>query len=723
MEKIEEFEGEEIGNKFNYSFCKRQLNASVESESDMRDRVREAHLFVDERSGQWEDYWYQANKDKPRYTFDKTSPLINNIAGAIKRAEFGINLDPTNAASKDDAEKMAGIVRHIQDSSDAVLKSYNPTVKNVITAGLDFWMIRQDYADHDSFDQDLLIEKIHNSHDRAWLDCNNEQQDGSDARWGWVFYALTKDAYDDKYPEGSGQGVNLPDEYNNTFFETRDVIIIGEFYYLKETKRVLIQFDNGKVIEENEDNKKIIDELTEAGFVEKNRRERVKNTCWVRKFDGKEFLDDEEKTVFSYVPIVPEYGNYKIIDNKILYHGVVEKMLDPQRVLNYALSREVEEGALAPRKKLMLTEEQGKGNWPTLKTMNTNMEPVQTYTHVDGQMPPFETQGANINPGLRVISETMTGMMGDFAGQFAAGRGDEVKAQSGIAIDRLQDKSDTTNVDYVEGHEIAICQTARILIDAIPRVYKDREVRVLKDDGSFELVDFSEMVLDEETGKQVRVNDLTAGKFSVICSAGATFKTRQQETVAAITEVSALDPSIILEGGDILLNSIDAPGMSQLADRKRIQLFKAGLIPPEQWSEEEKLQMEQAQQQPQEPDAMMVAALAEQGKADAEMGKVQIEQSKLQLQFQKQQFEQQKTEFELMMKSQESQMAPVKALVDMLSTNAGTLKTLREASGADSFLSPTMVQTIESQAEAVAVNQDIVKFSVDPNTRKLVRAN
>ena len=39
----------------------------------------------------------------------------------------------------------------------------------------------------------------------------------------------------------------------------------------------------------------------------------------------------------------PSYGNFKPIDNTIKYRGVVLKLMDPQRVLNYSLSREIEE--------------------------------------------------------------------------------------------------------------------------------------------------------------------------------------------------------------------------------------------------------------------------------------------------------------------------------------------------------------------------------------------
>ena len=65
---------------------------------------------------------------------------------------------------------------------------------------------------------------------------------------------------------------------------------------------------------------------------------------FVRQMDSSGWLDDEKETVFSYVPLIPTYGNFDIIENKTVYFGAVEKQIDLNRILNYSLSREIEEG-------------------------------------------------------------------------------------------------------------------------------------------------------------------------------------------------------------------------------------------------------------------------------------------------------------------------------------------------------------------------------------------
>jgi hypothetical protein len=54
------------------------LTEAQDADQDRRDAAREAHAFVDHRSGQWEPDVYTANENQPRYTFDKTSPVVGS---------------------------------------------------------------------------------------------------------------------------------------------------------------------------------------------------------------------------------------------------------------------------------------------------------------------------------------------------------------------------------------------------------------------------------------------------------------------------------------------------------------------------------------------------------------------------------------------------------------------------------------------------------------------
>ncbi|RKZ81800.1 MAG: hypothetical protein DRQ39_11440 [Gammaproteobacteria bacterium] len=147
-------------------------------------------------------------------------------------------------------------------------------------------------------------------------------------------------------------------------------------------------------------------------------------------------------------------------------------------------------------------------------------------------------------------------------------------------------------------------------------------------------------------------------------------------------------------GGDVLFSNISSPGMDLIAERKRKQLFEAGIIPDDQLTDEEKQIQQQKAQEPPPPDPMMVAAQAEADKAKADQDKVvvdmQIAQSKearenwvAEQKAQAERHEQQLEGAKLRQSAQGQQfdhmMAQQQAVIDKLSSQANTLKTLVDA--------------------------------------------
>lgn len=672
------------------------LKESQEADRDNREAAREAHLFIDKRDGQWEPNWWNASQGKPRYTFDMTGPIVDVVAGEIERADFGISITPSGGeASKDDAKLFSGIVRNIEDQSGAV-DTYNIAARNMVTSGIDGWMIVQKYLDDDSFDQELAIEPIANFIDSVWLG-PFKKPDAADMEWCVVLEAISKDEYlqrfgDDKKCISVGDGRQTQAYYNKL-----DQVVIGNIFYIKEEPRELVLTQSGRVLDA-EESKDVLDELGAAGDPVVKTRKRVKREVYSRLFDGSGWLNEEQETVFSEIPVIPAIANFKILENKVIYRGIVEKLLDPQRVFNYSKSREIEEGALAPRAKYWMTRKQAAGEEETLETLNTNSDPVQFFTP-DPENPgaPQQNGGAQINPGLVSLSADMRTVFQQAASLFAASMGDNPGLQSGVAIKRLQDKGDVGTTKYFKAVERAIARTARILVDAIPKVFtEERELRILGEDGAADIRKVNQPVFDRQSGKMVILNDLSRGKFSVSCSSGPSFQSRQQETVAAITEIAAVDPSVIQMGSDILFNNLSSPGMDLIAQRKRQQLFQAGLIPFEQMTDEEKQKMQQMQSQPQQPDAATLLAQAEIGKAQAQTDKVIVEAQVAQRQ-------EDRADALAQAKIQLDQMKMIldqqAQLIEAQNKQADTLKLIKDAIGAQIVVGP-----VNTEAYARAAN-------------------
>lgn len=606
------------------------LEAIQSDDQDQRERAREAMLFVNKRDGQWEPYYWNLCDGKPRYTFDNTTPIVKQITGELSSADFDIVVSPgSGEASEETAEIFDGLIRTIENLSGAKYE-YSAARRGMIISGFDCVQIEQKYVDSDSFDQDLVISRVADAINRVWFDPGAVKPDASDARFAFLLHPISCTEYRARWPEGKESSLS-DGAWAQAYYNKAETITVGQAFYLVERDRELVQMSNGAVYTDDDDFRSVVDELALQGIVEVKRRKRKETVQFTRFFDAGGWLEDAQETVFNTISLVPLYGNHQVIEGKVVYMGAVEKLIDPQRVLNYAKSREVEEGALAPREKILATRKQIEGHEEQWARLNVSSEPVLFWEpDPDVEGPPTKIAGAKINPGLNAIAADMQQMINFVAGLHHANLGDNPGLQSGVAIEKLQNKGDNSTSGYHEAVEIMHARIGRILVSAIPKVYDTkRQVQLTYEDGTNEIKTINDEVMDMQTGRLVTLHDLSKGHYNVVCRSGPSFRNRQQETIEFMLEAGKVDPSIIQLGGDVLLNAIQAPGAKTLAERKRMMLLQQGAIPESQMNDDERAMMQAKAQQPQMPSPEMVLAQAEMEKAKADQMRAQIELMKV----------------------------------------------------------------------------------------------
>ena len=589
-----------------------QLSHVQENEKDQRELARQCNTFVTKIDGQWEpSVWRQwGSAQRPRYNFDRVTPIIDLIVGELEQNEFAATVSPLDgAATKETAEVIDGMIRAIQNHSGAQAK-FKKVARKLVTMGFDAMRVVTDWKGGDSFQQELSIEYIPNAIDRVWFDPSSEEQDRSTAEWVVVMQALTKESYEEKFPKGNGVSVDTT-RRENTYEHKRETITVGQLYWKRKKKVPIVQLQTGVVIEKD----KYTDDMKLQGLTIVNEREKEVTEVITRLFDGEEWLNEEEATVFSNLPIVPFYHCFEISEDKIIWRRIVEKLMDPQRIYNYAKSRQIEEGALAPREKTWMTRAQAKGHDNQLKRMNTSTDPVQFY-NPDAQAPaPYKTAPPTVNPALQTTAFDAAADIEAISGMYAANLAKNPGNQSGKAIGLQLDKGDTGNVSFYADMAIGITYLCKVLVDAIPVVHDTAEsFSLIKPDGTRAEVAINTPKRGDD-GIIVKENDLSIGSFSVICEMGSMFKNQLEKANAALIEVAGVMPEVLQSSADIFVRNIPAPNMNQVADRMRSQLFNAGQIPQDQWTEEEAEQMQAQQQQQmmeqQQPDAMEQAMQAQ----------------------------------------------------------------------------------------------------------------
>lgn len=696
-----------------YSNMIKDLEEAQEADFDNRELQRECDRFLNMPGGQWEPSVWSRFRGKPKYTFDEVNPLVDDVLGEMETAEFSIRVSPSgNAASRETANIYEGIIRTIENISSAS-EIYMEAARIMVGTGAAGWRVVQAYRDDDSFQQDLIIKRVPDWQNSVWYDTNATEPTMEDAKYGWQLTSMTKQAYEKKYPKGSGMSVcnNISSQYY--FYKKPDEIIIGEYFYKRKRTRTLALMSDGGIFEIDDQFDKVQNDMARLGITVVRTRERTYHDVYHRVFDGGGYLTDGQKTVFNLIPLVPVFGNFRISENKPIWWSLVAKVMDPARVINYAESRKIEEGALAPRGKVWMSKDQAESEdvRKSLRTLNTNMEPVQFYDYIDGQPPPQYMGAPQSNPGLVETSQSAQAFIQRTSGTFDEARGAAPAHRSGEAVGLLQKKSDNPKRKWFRAMERAIAYTARVIIPAIPKVYDTQQEMILTGyDGRKDVVTIRRKVKDRETGEIVELNDLSKGRYDVVCSSGPAFQSRQQETVTTITEFSAIDPTIMQLGGDILLGNMQAPGMDKLAERKRIQMLEAGLIPRSQMTQEEiKAADEKAANTPKETPTdranLQIAAAQEadvQGKNTERAAKLEIEQQKLQLKQLELQLKDQRERDRLAQEEQKILVNAVTEVVAQIKMQSETLKNIREAMGVDAIVGPAPAKAFNTQAKKLA---------------------
>lgn len=694
----------------------KELEAAQETEQENRKAAKEADAFLNIRGGQWEDAVVDEWGNKPRYTFDECNPVIDGIMADLSETDFAVGVLPKGMGStKKMAEKYAGIIRSIEDISSAKF-IYKAAAKKMASTGIAGWRIKQDWRDSDAFDQDLLIDSISNFRQRVWFDQGAVKPTMEDADYCWILTDMYKADYDRDFPKGSGLSVGNA-EYDELLQVKKESVRVGEYLYKVETDRTLLLLSNNQVIVKDADFDKVRDEMFGRNITVIDERVRKLYTVHQKFFDGRDWLTDSAETVFEYLPVIPLYANFDVFEDKIIYWGAIEKLMDPQRILNYAESKKIAESALKPFEKVWMTTEQAKGQSVkrSLQSQNKNTDPVQLYKHVDGHPAPYKPQPNQVDTVLVESAKSAQSYIDRAANMYDAQRGIGLSGQAKETVELLQHKGSSSNFKYIDPMELALTHTARILGNAIPKVYgKQQQLRILHEDGSDELFVAGEEHYDEETRETVILNDLSKGSYSFSYKSGPAYYTRQQEAVSNILEAGRIDPSIIEMGSDVLLNNMPGVGIDQIAARKRKQLFEAGLLTKEQLTKEELQKVEDSKNEPPPPptpteQANLKIAEAEEKTAVA---KLQDTLSKMQERQDKSQLQMQQMMLDAQLKQQKLQDDKEAKILDVmmqqsaqLKTQAETLKLLKEAIGADKIINNKAIRAYDEQAEIVVDTQ------------------
>lgn len=598
------------------STARKRMQDAIDGDRDNRD---EALDDLKKLAGeQWPQNIKQEREDtnRPVLTINRLPQFVRQVTGDIRKMNPAINITPGDGNSDSEtAELVEGLVRQIQYKCGAST-IFERAAESAAQCGMGFFRIRADYEDFDTFDQELLIEPIHNPFS-VYCDPKARESTRADAEYWFITEHMSEEAFKEAYPKAAFDSVDTDSETQELqYWRASGDIVIAEYFY-KEYETVKIGLlEDGTIVE---DPKPPLNPV-------KTRKAQVPRIMWA-KISGAEVLEGPTPLPGRLMPIVGVMGEELHVGERVVRTDVVRFAKDPQQLYNYWRTAQTELVALQPKAPYIVSVKQIQGLETLWQTANDSNRAYLPYNPDDKSPPPQRATPPVASQGMMQEVMTASEDMKATTGVYDAGLGNKSNESSGVAIRQRQMESDVSTSIYSDNLAKAIEHAGRIIVGMIPTVYDTRRaLRILGKDETEKVVVVNDVQLTQDGAQPV--NDLTIGKYGVRVSVGPNYSTMRQETSASMVETARAYPPLWEKAGDLIVKSMDWPGADNIAER-----LKQGLPPqmrdPEDMTPEEQAQMQQAmQQQAQQEQMMQMGQQAEIRKTVAEASEAEADAEK-----------------------------------------------------------------------------------------------
>lgn len=548
---------------------------------------------------------------RPCLTINKLPQHVRQITNEQRQNRPSGKVIPVSEDSDTQlAEVLTGMIRHIEYISDADV-AYDTACDAQVTHGEGYLRLLTDYADDNSFEQEIRIGRVRNSFSVV-LDPTMQDPCGSDAKWGFIFEDILKEDFEAKYPNATPISTLLTQMVGNediSHWISEATVRIAEYFYI-ETEHITLYFHPAVGVYQKGDETDVA--LRERDIKpEKERLAERKTVCWV-KTNGFEVLE-ENIWPGNWVPIVRVIGNEFDIEGKLHISGLVRNAKDPQRMYNYWASQEAEMLALAPKAPFIGYAGQFEGYEQQWKTANTVPWPyLEVNPEVedgDGRPLPLPQRSQPPMPQAGLIQAKMAAAedIKSTVGQYNAAIGMQGNERSGKAILERKRESDTGSYHYVDNLARAIRYLTRQIVDLIPKIYDTKRIaRIVDVTGEVQEVEIDpeqpmakREIKNPETGDVLKtIYNPGIGKYDVRIVTGPSYATKRQEASEAMEKVAQANPQLWATAGDLIVKHMDWPGAEELAERLKKTLppeLQDGAQSPELQQAKQQLQMLQEQ--------------------------------------------------------------------------------------------------------------------------------
>jgi hypothetical protein len=648
------------------------------------DKNRKAALddlkFLHVPGEQWDPKLKQERgNDRPCMEFNKLRVTVKRVVNDMRANRPHGKVRAVEDGDKDTADVMEGLIRNIWNVSDGdTIIDYSAEYQ--VGAGMGAWRVNTQYSTDTVFDQDIVIEPIKNPF-TLFADPSASDPIKRDAE-DWILTEMISNAaYERRWPKAkrtSFEGLEFDDD---ELWTEDEMTRICEYWYKEPATKTLLLLADGKTV----------DKSKWDGVTQIKRERTIKcHKIMMCIASGDAILEGPTEWAGYCFPFVQIYGDWLVIDGKVVWYGLTRHSKGAQVAYNYTRTAITETIALAPQSKFWATPEQAKGHTARWSEAHTKLFPFLLY-NADGKAPgpPTRMGGPDVPVALIQESQMASEEIKATSGIFDNSLGQQGNESSGRAIAARQRQGEIATFNYSDNLAKGIRRTHEILIDLIPRVYDtERSIRILGVDGAEKYVKINAPKQDPKTGEMIVENDLSRGKYDVTVTVGPSFATQRQEATELYTQLGAAVPQLWAVAGDVIMKSMDLPYADQMAERMK------ALLPPQ-------IQQTLSEGKPVPPEVQAVMNQANQAMQLVQQHGQLVQEAQAELQQEQAKIDKGKAEIQALIANLETKEAQFEAEV------AKTLAQLAEKEAQNALKNAQDGQAQDREALAAEVQQAI----------------
>ena len=541
----------------------------------------------------------------------------------------------TGKATQDQINLRADLVRTIsyQSQNDLV---YQAAFKSALLMGYGAFQIDIDYESPKSFKQIVKFNIIPDV-TLATFDPQAIKPHKGDGNFCARRYSFSKEEFAASFPY-----ISNPISYNDPRmllefeWETRDTIIVCDYYEKEWFPTIIYKLSNGMVVtkyewEDMQESFKIKKALAKDSELSKLIMDEIPKIVMERQTQDykimhyrliKDKIIDFTEWPSKHLPLIFVDGDSAFVDGKQYTRSFIRDARDVQKYANYILSERATEIKNRRREQWIGTPDNIIGHeqqWRNPEVQNGIL--MAKPDPKTGQMP-VKQPAWELSPQLMQDYVQATNDIRQILGFSEAAAGQESNEQSGKAIANRQIASSMSAYVFRDNLNQAIEQGGRVVLDLLPAIIGDdeRHMVVSKADGKTKSVILNKKGADGEIE-----NPISKGDYDIEIDTGPSFAIQKAASLELFMALIQANPQVFPLVADLIAKNLDIQYMPQIEER-----FKT-LVPPQILAKEQGEPPPPPQPDPQQ--MMMQAELQD------KMHQLQIRQEELEIRKQKHEIE------------------------------------------------------------------------------------